>query len=143
MSEFTNQEDKGQSLALAGIALVAVLFFGTQLRVGALEKPMLEAQLNYSAQRLTATKSAQTQADESLKKRDEQMKALSETEAKYAALLTELIELAKTDVDARAITQKWKIQQQGQAGAAESSVQDTKPVKVQPVAPQPPKPKAP
>lgn len=141
MSDFSQQEDKGQSLALAGIALAAILFFGTQLRVAGLEKPMLEAQLNYSAQRLTSTKAAQVQADEALKKRDEQVKGLSETESKYAALLTELIELAKTDADARAITQKWKIQQQGQAAAPEAGSQESKPAKVQAVAP--PKPKAP
>ena len=68
-------------------------------------------------------------------------KAMSEMEAKYAALLSELIELAKVDADARAITQKWKIQQQGQA--SESGAQELKPVKAQAVAPQSPKAKAP
>ena len=141
MSDLSQKEDKGQSLALAGIALAAILFLGTQLRLAGLEKPMLEAQLNYSAQRLTSTKAAQVQADEALKKRDEQVKGMSDTEAKYAALLTELIDLAKTDADARAITQKWKIQQQGQPAGTETGSQEVKPMKVQAVAP--PKSKAP
>jgi hypothetical protein len=143
MNETTNTEDRWLSITLAVLGLTVILFVSAQLRVVAIEKPMLEAQLNASAQRLTATKAAQVQADEALQKREEQVKALAETEAKYAALLTELIELAKVDPDARAITQKWKIQQQGQTGATgvDAGTQDAKPAKAQAVAP--PKPKAP
>lgn len=144
MNDVTSSEDKGISIAIAALALAAVLFIGAQLRVAAIEKPMLEAQLNASAQRLTATKAAQVQAEEALQKREEQVKALSETEAKYAAFLTELLELAKTDPDAKAITQKWKIQQQGApvSDAPASVQQDGKPAKG-PAPVGPPKQKAP
>lgn len=144
MNEEIQSEDKALSITLAVIGLAIVLFISAQLRVVAIERPMLEAQLNASAQRLTATKAAQVQADEALQKREEQVKALAETEAKYAALLTELIELARLDPDARAITQKWKIQQQGQAGGgtvSDTGSQEAKPARVQAV--NPPKPKAP
>lgn len=144
MNETTHSEDKGLPITLAVIGLAIILFVSAQLRVVGIEKPMLEAQLNASAQRLTATKAAQIQAEEALLKREEQVKALAETEAKYAALLTELIELAKVDPDARAITQKWKIQQQGQAAGgagSETGAQEVKPAKAQAVVP--PKPKAP
>jgi hypothetical protein len=134
MNETNPSEDKSLSLTLVALAVAAILAVGTQLRVAAIEKPMLEAQLNASAQRLTATKSAQVQAEEALQKREEQVKSLSETEAKYAAFLTELLELAKTDPDAKAVTQKWKIQQQG-APANDSpavSQPEAKPAKAAP-----------
>lgn len=139
MTESTNNEDKGLSVALAALALAGIFVVGAQIRVASIEKPALEAQLNAAAQRLTSTKAAEVQADEAIQKREEQLKTLAETESKYAALLTELIELSKTDADARAITQKWKIQQQGQPGGgpgAEAGVAEVKPLKTPPAAPQ-------
>lgn len=141
MSEPIHNEDKGLSLAVLFLAVAGVFLVGAQIRVASIERPALEAQLSAAAQRLTSTKTAEVQADEAIQKREEQLKALSETEAKYAALLTELIELAKTDADARAITQKWKIQQQGQSGggsSGEAGASELKPAKAGP-----PKAKAP
>jgi len=109
--------DWSSTLALTLIALSGAWVLGTQLRLAAIEKPLLEAQLNYSAQRLTATKTTQLQTTEALKNREEQIKQAGELETKYAALLTDLIELAKVDADARALVQKWKIQQQGGASS--------------------------
>ena len=139
MTETNNSEDKGLSIAVAAFALAGIFLVGAQIRVASIEKPALEAQLNAAAQRLTSTKAAEVQADEAIQKREEQLKTLTETESKYAALLTELIELSKTDADARAITQKWKIQQQGQpsgGSGGESGVSEVKPVKAQPAVPQ-------
>jgi hypothetical protein len=141
MTEPFNHEEKGISITVLGLSLAALFYLGAQLRVAAIEKPILEAQLNTSAQRLTSTKAAQVQAEEALQKREEQIKALAEMEGKYAALLTDLIDLAKTDNDARAITQKWKIQQQGQATTTGGEVQEPKSGK--PSSPTPTKSKAP
>lgn len=139
MTESINNEDKGLSVALGALALAGIFLVGAQIRVASIEKPALEAQLKAAAQRLTSTKTAEVQADEAIQKREEQLKTLTETESKYAALLTELLELSKTDADARAITQKWKIQQQGQPSGGpgtESGVSEVKPLKTQPAVPQ-------
>ncbi len=139
MTESTNKEDKGHSIAIAVLAVAGIFLVGGQIRVASIEKPVLESQLNAAAQRLTATKTAEVQADDAIQKREEQIKTLTETESKYAALLTELIDLSKTDADARAITQKWKIQQQGQPSggpSTEPSVSEVKPPKAQTTVPQ-------
>jgi hypothetical protein len=99
---------------LNGLLLVSGLLYSTMhLRVALSEKPILEKQAVLSAQALTEVKALQGQADEAIAKREEQLKLASQTETQYAALLTELLDLAKVDPDARTITNKWKIQQQG------------------------------
>ena len=99
--------------------VAGLVMLSGQLGVALIERPYSTAQLNYAAQRLTAVKTTQTQTDEAIEKREQQIKRASALETQYAALLTDLIEIAKVDPDARMITQKWKIQQQGQSPAQE------------------------
>lgn len=112
--------DGAASGAMILLSLAACVVLGAQLHVASIEKPLFNAQLNYSAQRLTAVRNTQQQTDEAIKTRDEQIKLSAELEVKYAALLTDLLELAKTDPDARALVVKWKMQQQGQPPLTES-----------------------
>jgi hypothetical protein len=119
------------SVGVGFLALAGCVVLGTQLRVARIERPLLDAQLNYAAQRLTATKAAKTQVDEAILAREGQVKRAAELEAKYSALLSELLELAKVDPDAKAVVVKWKIQQQGQSETAVA-----KPESRQPAAPQ-------
>ena len=118
-------EDKGVAITLGVLAMAAAVLVGTQLRWVSSEKGMLERQLSTLADRSTAAKNAKKQLEEVVQQREAQIKLAMETETKYAALLTELLELAKTDLDAQQITQKWKIQgapsvpQAAPTGAAE------------------------
>jgi len=115
--------------------LAGLIVIGGQLGVALVEKSFCESQLNYAARRLTAVKTTQTQTEEAIEKREQQIKRASALETQYAALLTDLIEIAKVDPDARVITQKWKIQQQGQSQSQEPAAkpspepQPTAPVK--------------
>ncbi len=123
------------ALALALWVLAGLIVIGGQLGVALLEKSLCESQLNFAARKLTTLKTTHTQTEEALEKREQQIKRASALETQYAALLTDLIEIAKVDPDARLITQKWKIQQQGQSPAPEPAAkpspepQPTAPVK--------------
>ena len=103
-------EDKEVAITLGVLAMAAAVLVGTQLRWVSSEKGILERQLSTLADRSTAAKNAKKQLEEVVQQREAQIKRAAETETKYAALLSELLELAKTDLDAQQITQKWKIQ---------------------------------
>ena len=108
-------------LAQGGLALAALVFLGAQTRLAVMERPMLEGQNSFLTQRLSGMKTTELQTDDALKSRDEQIKRAQDTETRYAAMLTELLELSKVDPDARAITQKWKIQSAPPAAAESNS----------------------
>jgi hypothetical protein len=105
---------RGIVLALGALAVSAMVFFLTQLRNTVLERPMLEAQRTAAVARRTSMREGVTAAEEAFQKRETQIQRVQKLEAEYALLLTDLLDLANTDPDARAITIKWKIQQQGQ-----------------------------
>lgn len=110
---FRANELRMLGLCVGLLNLAAVIVLVGQLKIKLMERPYLQSQLNYAAQRLTSVKNTQTETEQAIEKRNQQIKRSGALEGQYAALLTELLELAKTDPDARAITQKWKIQQQG------------------------------
>ena len=116
----TESDVRGMVLAQGGLALAALVFLGAQTRLALMERPMLEGQNSFLTQRLSTMKTTELQTDEALKSRDEQIKRAQDTETRYAAMLTELLELSKVDADARAITQKWKIQS-AQSASPESN----------------------
>jgi hypothetical protein len=117
------EESKKESLpieiaaAAITLTLAALVFVTTELRVTLLERELLEGQHGVFAQRVTSLKTAVVQMDADIQSREEQIKKASATEAKYAAFLTDLLELSKLDPEARAVTQKWKIQSSGGAVA--------------------------
>jgi hypothetical protein len=102
----------GIVLALGALAVGAMIFFLTQLRNTSLERSMLEAQRAAAVARRTSMQEGITAADEALKAREKKLQRAQKLESEYALLLTDLLELANIDPDARAITSKWKIQQQ-------------------------------
>ena len=96
----------------------ALLYSSMHLRVALSEQPILEKQTVIAAQALSDVKNLQQQTDETIASREEQLRLAGQTETQYAALLTDLLEFAKVDPDARSIIAKWKIQQQGTTQAA-------------------------
>ena len=116
----TESDARGLVLAQGGLALAALIFLGAQTRMVLMERPILEGQNSVLTQRLSTMKATESQTDDALKIREEQIKRAQDTETRYAAMLTELLELSKVDPDARAITQKWKIQS-AQPASPESS----------------------
>jgi hypothetical protein len=102
----------GIVLALGALAVSALVFFLTQLRNTSLERSMLEAQRVAAIARKTSMQEGITAAEGVLKTREKQIQRAQKLESEYALLLTDLLELANIDADARGITNKWKIQQQ-------------------------------
>ena len=120
------------------LALSAIVLLGGQMKTVSFEKSVLEKQLVGLAERVTASKAARKQLDEAFEQREQQVKRAAATEALYAGLLTDLLELAKVDPDARLVVQKWKIQSSDATSndpAAASAPAEPKESKVQKVAP--------
>lgn len=111
-------EDKGVAITLGVLAVAGVVLVGAQLRWVSNEKAIMDRQLSMLADRSNAAKNAKKEAEELVQRREEQIKLAKETEVKYAALLSDLLELSKTDPDARQITLKWKIQGPDQTSAS-------------------------
>lgn len=106
-------EDRGVAITLGVFALSGIVLLAGHMKSLSLDKSLLEKQLSALAERVTASKAARQQVDEALEQREQQVKRVAATEAQYAGLLTDLLELAKVDADARQVVQKWKIQSSG------------------------------
>jgi Tfp pilus assembly protein PilN len=121
----SESNDRGIVLALGSLAVAAFVFVFAEMSVAIDERAILKGQIAGMGQRLKDVKVILQKVEEAMGKRDQQLKKADETEAVYAALLTDLIELANVDPTARAIVQKWKIQHDP-AAAASSSGADVK-----------------
>ena len=108
-----DREDKGVAITLGVLALSGMVLVGGYMRTVSLEKGLLEKQMVLLAERVTASKAARGQVEDAFEQREAQLKQVSATEAQYAGLLTDLLELSKIDPDARLVVQKWKIQAGG------------------------------
>ena len=109
----TQRTNFGIFFAVVALAAAALVFVFTQVRVSLLEQSLLDAQRSVIAKRVSELKGSLSQMETDVVTREEQIKKATATEARYASLLGELLELSKTDVDARTLTQKWKIQAAG------------------------------
>ncbi len=116
----SESNDRGIVLALGSLAVAAFVFVFAEMSVAIDERTILKGQIAGMGQRLKDVKVILQKVEEAMGKRDQQLKKADETEAVYAALLTDLIELANVDPTARAIVQKWKIQHDPAAAAAAS-----------------------
>jgi len=113
----SNPEDKGVPITLALLALSALAVLGALLQSMKVEKLSLAQQRGFMADKVTALKAASDQVGEVITHSEPQIKRASEVETQYVNLFTELLELAKTDADARSVTQKWKIKASGESNA--------------------------
>jgi hypothetical protein len=110
-----DSEDKGIAITLGVLALSGMVLVTGHMKSLSLDKSLLEKQLSALAERVTSSKAARQQVDEAFEQREQQVKRVAATEAQYAGLLTDLLELAKVDADAKQVVQKWKIQASGDA----------------------------
>lgn len=108
-------EDKGIAITLGALALSGIVLVTGHMKSLSLDKSLLEKQLSALAERVTSSKAARHQVDEAFEQREQRVKRVAATEAQYAGLLTDLLELAKLDADAKQVVQKWKIQASGDA----------------------------
>ena len=117
----------GIYFSVVALAAAALVFVFTQVRVSLLEQSLLDAQRGIIAKRVAELKGNLSQIETDVVTREEQIKKATATEARYASLLTELLEISKTDVDARTVTQKWKIQAAGAEATPAANASVAKP----------------
>jgi hypothetical protein len=124
-------EDRGVAITLGVLAFAGIVLLGGYMKSVSTDRSLLEKQLVVLAERVTAAKTARKQLDEAFEQREQQVKRAAATEALYAGLLTDLLELSKVDPDARLVTQKWKIQASGDSGAGQTQPEpaEVKPAK--------------
>ncbi len=116
-------EGKGMAITLGVLTLSGVVLLAGHIKTVALEKSLLEKQVAVFAERVTSAKDARKQVDETFAQREKQVRRAVATEAQYAGLLTDLLELSKVDPEARLVVQKWKIQSgSADAGASKTEV---------------------
>ena len=96
-------------------SLAGLVFVAAHLHGACVDWRLGRAQLEVLQSRHESTRVTLVQAEESLKQREVQIQNGSANEAKYASIFNDLLELAKSDADARQLTLKWKIQREGEA----------------------------
>ena len=118
-------------LPITLLAVAAAVFLGAQ--IGAVNRgaKTIKWQLASMDKQITNLKDAKKQLDELIAKRGDLVKQSSAVQAQYTALLNEVMDLSKTDADAKKIVEKWGIQRQvppeGTAPAAGETKPDAKP----------------
>ncbi len=97
-------------IALGALSFAACMYMGAQLRLTVADRSVLRSQavgLEANAQEM---RKLLENVEENIQRRTEALGQTQQLESRYAALFTELLELAKTDLDARSLVLKWKIQ---------------------------------
>lgn len=95
--------------SLGSLAFAAVFFVAGQLRMAAVDRTIIKAQASSLEVVLSDLKRVKASEEEMVANREEAVKSARQSESVYAAFLTDLVALSQSDLDARAITQKWEI----------------------------------
>jgi hypothetical protein len=77
--------------------------------MAAVDRTIIKAQAISLEAVLNDLKRVKASEEEMVANREEAVKSARQSESIYAAFLTELVALSKSDLDAQAITQKWEI----------------------------------
>ncbi|MDB6175148.1 MAG: hypothetical protein JWL59_4459 [Chthoniobacteraceae bacterium] len=109
-------------LPLTLLALTTAIFLGTQ--IGAVKRggKTINFQLGTTEKQIASTVEAQKQFVDAISKREELVKQSGKVQEQYTALLNDVIELAKTDEDAKKIVTKWGIQRQASPSGAATAL---------------------
>lgn len=105
--------------AVAVLGATAAVFLASQVHLNLLEKERLQSGYEDAREVASSLSAAVKQAEEAFQKRQIYLQKLEAQEARYAAFLDGLLELSKTDPDARALVVRHKIG--GNVGGGESS----------------------
>ncbi len=92
------------------LSLALAIFFASQIGAASRTSATITWQLNNLDKGLGELKTAQKQADELLAQAKAVVDQAGKVQENYTNLFKEVIELAKTDKDAKGVVEKWKIQ---------------------------------
>jgi peptidoglycan hydrolase CwlO-like protein len=105
-------------IPVALLALAISIFLFSQIGAASRTGETIKWQLGNLDKGLTELKDGQKQLDDLIEKAKPIVEQGAKVQENYTKLLKELLELAKTDKDAQAVVEKWKIQVNEPAPAA-------------------------
>ncbi len=121
MSSPESNSSESSNYTLFLLALAAAVFLGAQLGAVQRGSETMRWQQANSDKQIESLKDSKKRFAEAIVKRDEQVKQAGQVQTQYIALFNDILELSKTDEDAKKVVQKWGIQRQAPAeGAAKS-----------------------
>jgi len=92
------------------LSLAFAIFFASQIGAASRTSATITWQLNNLEKGLTELKGAEKQLDDLIEKAKPVVEQGGKVQENYTKLFKEVIDLAKTDKDAQAVVEKWKIQ---------------------------------
>jgi uncharacterized iron-regulated membrane protein len=125
-----NPENSGSlasaQLPLALLALAFCVFLFSQISNLGQNSRAMQWQSDNLDREIVSLSDSEKRFDELIKQRETLVQQSQQVQSRYTEMLTDLIELAETDADARAVVEKFKIQRQQNQPKADSG--DTSPV---------------
>jgi hypothetical protein len=103
------------------LGLAISLFFLAQLGSVSQGSKALKWQISSTETQINTLTETEKQLGELLVQREALVKQADQVKSQYVSLLNDVLELAKTDEDARKIVEKWNIRQQAPAEDATKS----------------------
>ncbi len=109
-------ENSSTHFATGLVALAISLFFVAQIGSIAQGAKVINWQISSNTTQSKALDETEKQLRELSVQREALVKQSEQVKSQYVALLNDVLELAKTDEDAKKIVEKWNIRQQAPAG---------------------------
>lgn len=103
-------ESMNLQIPLTFLSLAAAVFFGSQIGAAYQGATMMRWQLTNADNQIENVQRAEAQFAELIKQREDLVKQATQIQTEYTNLLNAVIDLAKTDEDARKVVAKWNIQ---------------------------------
>lgn len=116
-----SQDNSNLSIHLATglVALALCLFFAAQIASIAQTAKIIDWQISSNTNQSQALDETEKQLRELSAQREALVKQSEQVKSQYVSLLNDVLELAKTDDDAKTIVEKWNIRQQESAASPE------------------------
>ena len=132
MDDYTNEQMNSQTrasenihLPLALIAFAFAVFLFAQISSLGQNARSMKWQAENLDRQITSLADSEKNLTELVKQRESLVQQSQQVQARYTELLSDLINLADSDPDARAVVDKYKIQRQQNASASEAKPQAT------------------
>ncbi len=97
-------------IPLALLSLAAAVFFGAQIGAAYQGASIMQWQLTNADNQIDNVQRAEAQLASLIEQRGDLVKQATQIQTEYTNLLNAVIDLAKTDDDARKVVEKWKIE---------------------------------
>ena len=110
--------------SVAGLGAAASVFLASQVHLNLLDKDRLQAGYEATRQGVVSLSGSVKQGEEAFQKRQIYIQKVEAQEARHAAFLDDLLELSKTDPDARSLVFRHKV---GDTTVAPEAVQPRAP----------------